>query len=121
MKSFRRIFWTRLDFSTEIFHDNLGDSLLHGLLQVWYWKALQKFVDINCCALIARGKTVDDPTGLLFDDYFAVKDNIFAKYMKKKQYEYFDDQEHMKEIIHNSLIPTNNTTFLRKKYASRNL
>ena len=63
-----------------------------------------QFFDAKYSALLARGKTVDDPLGLLFDGYFAPGDHVFVKYMKDNQDEYFNNQAHMHNLMHEGLI-----------------
>ena len=63
-----------------------------------------QFFDANYSALIARGKAVDDPIGLLFDDYFIASDHELIKYIKGKQDEYFNNRAHMQNLAHEGIM-----------------
>lgn len=84
--------------------DNLGDLASYMVSCKSDIEKFHQFFDANYSALIARGKTVDDPIGLLFDGYFAAGDHVFVKYMKDKQDEYFDNQVHMQNLTHEGLM-----------------
>ena len=84
--------------------DNLGELAYYMVSCKSDIDKFHQFFDANYSALIARGKTVDDPIGLLFDGYFAVGDHVFVKYVKDKQDEYFDNQAHMQNFTHEGLM-----------------
>ena len=60
-------------------HDNLGDLASYIASCKYDIKKFHQFFDVNCSAVIARGKTVDYLIGLLFDGYFAAGDHVFVK------------------------------------------
>ena len=91
--------------------DNLRDLASYMVSCKSDIKKFNQFFDANYSALIARGKTVDDPIGLLFNCYFSADDYVFVKCMNDKQDEYFDNQTHMQNLTCEGLMAMEMTKY----------
>ena len=85
-------------------HINLGGLASYMVSCKSDIKKSHQFFDANYSDLIARGNTVDNPFGLLFDEYFAASNHVFVTYMNDKQDEYFNNQAHMQSLMHDGLM-----------------
>ncbi len=88
--------------TTQMLHENLQSLGMYAAMVSGNIDKVHSKFDKNYSQLIARGVTVNDPIGILFEAYLVVPCHHFKSYIHQQHKDYLDDK--LTTITHKALV-----------------
>jgi hypothetical protein len=95
--------------TTQTLHDNLQPLGVYAATVSGNIDKVRNKFDKNYAQLIARGRTIDDPIGILFKAYLVVPCHNFKSYIRCQQEDYLDGK--LTAITHEALMTSTKCKF----------